>query len=158
MSKLEKAVVLTVLLLVVFFLPRPARAGILDLDGFWDGVKLASKRSRAGLAVNLYGKTKGVGYTPLAWDKKRGYWDIGLGFNAKKFDEGAVGAGLGINLVSMGHDALKNIWGGRVGILPIPGLWIGPVISTPAFNNISARWDPKEKIDVYITYAFGGAK
>ena len=140
------------------FMATPASAGILDLDGFFDGVKTASERSRVGIAVNLKGQTKGVGYTPLAWDSKRGYWDIGLGFNAKKFNDGAIGVGLGINLVAMGHDLLKNLWGGRVGILPVPGLWVGPVISAPALNNISARWDHKEKIDFYLTYAFFGIK
>ena len=143
---------------VVLCLASSAQAGILDLDPFLDGVKKASKQSRYGLAVNLKGTTKGVGYIPLAWDKKRGYWDIGLGINAKKWDNGSIGAGIGLNLVNIGHDLLKNIFKDRVGLLPIPGLYIGPVISTPSFDNISARWDYREKIDFYLTYALFGPK
>ncbi|MFH1742794.1 MAG: hypothetical protein ABIH23_27635 [bacterium] len=144
--------------LAILFLVIGAQAGILDLDPFLDGVGKASKRTRAGLAVNLKGTTKGVGYIPLAWDDKRGYWDIGLGINAKKFNNGSIGVGLGLNLVNLGHDLLKNIFKDRVGLLPVPGLYIGPVISTPSFDNITARWDYREKIDFYITYALFGSK
>jgi len=146
-------------LVLVLMGPLSASAGMLDLTGFFDGVKKASDRSRMGIAIDLNATTKTVGYTPLAWDKRRGYWDIGLGFNAKKFDQSNISAGIGLNLVAMTHDLLKNVWGQRVGILPIPGLWIGPVISAPPLENIKIRWDYKERIDIYITYAFfGGTK
>lgn len=160
MSKFDKTVVLLIVMVAVtFFVTRPAKAGIADLDPFFDHVKLASKRTRAGIAIDLNAKTKGVAYVPLAWHKKRGYWDIGLGYNGKKFQGGSIAPGFGINLVAIGHDLLKNVLGDRVGLLPLPGLWVGVNISTPSLDNISAKWDYKEKIDIYLTYAFfGGAK
>lgn len=146
-------------ILCLAVLVMPASAGLVDLDPFWAGAAKASKRSRVGVSINLNGLSEGDAYLPLAWDKKRNYWDLGVGFDGPDFKSADFSPGFSFNLVALGHDALKNILGDRVGLLPIPGLWIGVKITAPPLNDIKQKWDYKDKISVSVTYAlFGGSE
>ena len=163
MSKFQQVVVvLVVSVLATFFLTRSAKAGIFDpKNPVIKKVTEASKRTRGGWGVNLNAVSTTAGYVPIVWDKKRSYWDIGFGANAKKFDSETVtyGGGFSINLLAMAHDGLKNLFGDRVGFLDLPGAWLGVSITSPKPDHIDARWDYREKINIELTYAFfGGSK
>jgi len=152
-SKLAKKVLL-VAIMALFAVP--ASAGILDLNPIWDWMGENANKSMVGLGVNFKGKSAGVGFVPLAWDKKRGYWHLGVGYTTPKIDQVGdnIAAGAGINFYAAGRDLLRNVFKDRVEILPLPPLFIGPMIEAPPLNNISETWVIGERVWITVVYRF----
>lgn len=134
------------------FLAMSSWAGVVSLNDPLDWLKEHANKSRAGGAVNFRAEVGGAAYLPLAWDKRHGYWEMGVGYT--HFEKGVdhATAAFSINLVTTFHDGIKRLLGHRVGVLPLPDLWLGPYIEAPPLDNIREKWVIGERTGIQFVW------